>query len=115
MIVKWKNLIVIAALAVAFVAYSEPAAAQIVYGGGSTFDASSELDVGLLAAERVCNGGSCLTNNGTKLECPASGGPTCQPGEACTCRCIHLQNGTYTAANHCGVIKANAIEYESTR
>ena len=69
-----------------------------------------EADV-LVAADRVCNGGSCLTSNGTRLDCPTSGGPTCEEGEACTCRCIRLPNGTYTAANHCGVLKAATIQY----
>lgn len=50
---------------------------------------------------RVCNGGSAQCQNGTTLNCPTSGGPTCSQEETCTCLCKRGPNGTYFAHNAC--------------
>jgi hypothetical protein len=62
-------------------------------GAVETFDLSEVLAL----AERVCNGGSCLTKDGKTLNCPTSGGPTCGEGQICTCRC----SGDPLAYNDC--------------
>jgi hypothetical protein len=48
-----------------------------------------------------CNGGSCLSGLGSVLNCPTSGGPTCNSTQPCGCICLNTQNGTWTTANFC--------------
>lgn len=49
----------------------------------------------------ACNGGTCTTDNGTILECPKSGGPTCKDDEECICKCIENDDETWSAVNRC--------------
>lgn len=59
--------------------------------------------VGLAPAKAqadACNGSSC-TVNGTTLNCPSSGGPTCADGETCKCLCKDLGQHNYITYNAC--------------
>lgn len=64
------------------------------------------------AQSNACNGATC-TVNGTTLNCPSSGGPTCATGESCVCTCKDLGQHNYTAYNECKKKKTTNAEVMS--
>lgn len=87
---------------------ARPAAAPAVVYVPVTLDAT-ELETGTIdwvaLLKRIsfagCSGGSCATGTNTALNCPTSGGPTCQSGTTCSCTCASAPNGSWAAVNRC--------------